>query len=874
MHTPKSLQGALMENKMQTPHSGTSESSRKRKFVAVDKHTPFLNQIMNMAFLKSQGCNMKLGLGNTLPSTQQTCNGYFYKNGAEKISIASSSVLPQPFHYRVSPLSKVLDGETPTVSNWRPQTYDMFIQTKKHKTLPVLKSCAELAGEAEFGPGLQDVRNSECKNYFVKENQALEVCNSSSDLRPLGPFQHSLVKHDRLATDLDRKECSFQASQDGTCDLKKSGQTSSSAGINVTSTVGPGSLLAPACVEQKNENDMPLQNELQFASGPLGIGLGDNCKKENGRGHEDSNIQLVKKVEGSDVENCRHSLEETSPRNGSCPAAVNIRHDLTHGSLKSDEKRKLLVKKVAPTVAEKLWDGSLQLNSSVNVFAVAFFKSGEKMPNIKWCESVEVKGKVRLDAFEKYIQDLPRSRNRGLMVISLRWKEGSSETGLAGMKKVAKGYKEGERVGFAQLRPGIDLYICPHSETIITILAKHGFFKGMAAVEDNQDSLIGCVVWRRNRANSNTEIKKSKKKSCSSTEQLVNSPPDSSMQRVAENNLSHTQPAEESIPVASGTDNSVESKNLKPSNAQLEFHNPSTSPKPLPTPSVPSNSLSVSVGFKTSCSDCVPHQGSLGQSLEVEAPQMHNSGQEKPKPSMEVQRPVLSLPSDVTKKVAPMPDDDDLPEFDFGTSSVQTAESLIVNHRRLGNSNIAKLPLGSIQVKTPLKNFYGCRMISGFPILEKKNTAQTIAVTTPGSTTAVPYTKSLFYDDDMPEWCPPIELHKHSVRETNRPSTTSINFKVPNSTFESSPAPPNPLLPYPSLAAFHPPFATRTLPPRAYNCHNAVTVRPVPPRPAVGHMQRVPTSLVTFNSNPILRPTLNTFDVKLPIHPAGWRGWR
>lgn len=42
--------------------------------------------------------------------------------------------------------------------------------------------------------------------------------------------------------------------------------------------------------------------------------------------------------------------------------------------------------------------------------------SGEKMPGVKWSESIEVKGKVKLDAFEKYIQDLPRSRNRGLMV--------------------------------------------------------------------------------------------------------------------------------------------------------------------------------------------------------------------------------------------------------------------------------------------------------------------------------------------------------------------------------------------------------------------------------------------------------------------------
>lgn len=45
-----------------------------------------------------------------------------------------------------------------------------------------------------------------------------------------------------------------------------------------------------------------------------------------------------------------------------------------------------------------------------------FLCSGEKMTNIKWSEPVEVKGKVRLEAFEKYIQDLPRSRNRGLMV--------------------------------------------------------------------------------------------------------------------------------------------------------------------------------------------------------------------------------------------------------------------------------------------------------------------------------------------------------------------------------------------------------------------------------------------------------------------------
>ncbi|XWS70741.1 hypothetical protein CRYUN_Cryun03dG0074600 [Craigia yunnanensis] len=112
------------------------------------------------------------------------------------------------------------------------------------------------------------------------------------------------------------------------------------------------------------------------------------------------------------------------------------------------------LKLARPIVAEKLWDGSLQLNSSVTVSVVAFFKSGEKMTDIKWSELVEVKGKVRLEAFEKYIQELARSRNRGLMVVSLCWKEGSSKSGLAGLKEIAKGYKKGERVGFAQLSPG------------------------------------------------------------------------------------------------------------------------------------------------------------------------------------------------------------------------------------------------------------------------------------------------------------------------------------------------------------------------------------------------------------------------------------
>lgn len=63
----------------------------------------------------------------------------------------------------------------------------------------------------------------------------------------------------------------------------------------------------------------------------------------------------------------------------------------------------------------------------VNLFSSIKFKclifkcvielcSGEKMSNVKWSEYVEVKGRVKLHDFEKYIQELPRSCKKRLMV--------------------------------------------------------------------------------------------------------------------------------------------------------------------------------------------------------------------------------------------------------------------------------------------------------------------------------------------------------------------------------------------------------------------------------------------------------------------------
>ncbi|KAI0511089.1 hypothetical protein KFK09_011711 [Dendrobium nobile] len=188
-----------------------------------------------------------------------------------------------------------------------------------------------------------------------------------------------------------------------------------------------------------------------------------------------------------------------------------------------DEQNKPTNGRVSPAISEKIWDGLLKLNTSTTVPAVAFFKSGEKVQDINWPAHLEIKGKVRLPAFEKFIQELPRSRNRALMVISLCWKVGSCKSDLAGMREVSKGYTESEKVGFAQIAPGFDLYVCPRNDIIITILAKYGFFKGMAAVEEDQDSLIGCVVWRRSQSSTNYVSKDTVGKKTLIEEQPLNS---------------------------------------------------------------------------------------------------------------------------------------------------------------------------------------------------------------------------------------------------------------------------------------------------------------------------------------------------------------
>uniref|UniRef100_A0A7N0VJL1 TFIIS central domain-containing protein n=1 Tax=Kalanchoe fedtschenkoi TaxID=63787 RepID=A0A7N0VJL1_KALFE len=73
--------------------------------------------------------------------------------------------------------------------------------------------------------------------------------------------------------------------------------------------------------------------------------------------------------------------------------------------------------------AERIWEGSLQLSISSTISASGVFKSGEKTPTKEWPRTIEIKGRVRLDAFEKFLQDLYKSRSRSIMVMHVILKE-------------------------------------------------------------------------------------------------------------------------------------------------------------------------------------------------------------------------------------------------------------------------------------------------------------------------------------------------------------------------------------------------------------------------------------------------------------------
>ncbi|KAL3682967.1 hypothetical protein R1sor_000989 [Riccia sorocarpa] len=78
-----------------------------------------------------------------------------------------------------------------------------------------------------------------------------------------------------------------------------------------------------------------------------------------------------------------------------------------------------LYKKRERESSSLLWEGSVQLSATRLAPVDGFLKSGERLELKDWPKSVEIKGRVRLSALDKFLQDLQLSRSRTVTVLSL-----------------------------------------------------------------------------------------------------------------------------------------------------------------------------------------------------------------------------------------------------------------------------------------------------------------------------------------------------------------------------------------------------------------------------------------------------------------------
>ncbi|KAJ4903005.1 SPOC domain / Transcription elongation factor S-II protein [Raphanus sativus] len=85
------------------------------------------------------------------------------------------------------------------------------------------------------------------------------------------------------------------------------------------------------------------------------------------------------------------------------------------------------LKSVSIPAGERLWEGALLLSVSSVVSVIGILKSGEKTTTKEWPVLLEIKGRVRLDAFEKFVRELPNSRSRAVMVMCFVCKEECSK---------------------------------------------------------------------------------------------------------------------------------------------------------------------------------------------------------------------------------------------------------------------------------------------------------------------------------------------------------------------------------------------------------------------------------------------------------------
>ncbi|XP_068313942.1 uncharacterized protein [Pyrus communis] len=172
-------------------------------------------------------------------------------------------------------------------------------------------------------------------------------------------------------------------------------------------------------------------------------------------------------------------------------------HDVSAVVKSIGSPEKSVSRLVVTPKGELVWSGSLQLNLSPLASVIGIYKSGEKATAKDWPGCLDIKGRVRLDAFEKFLQELPQSRSRAIMVVHFVPDEGSSESESASIREVADSYVTDERVGFSEPCSGVEIYFCPPHNKTVDMLSKVIQTEHVEALNSVDNGLVGVIVWRK-----------------------------------------------------------------------------------------------------------------------------------------------------------------------------------------------------------------------------------------------------------------------------------------------------------------------------------------------------------------------------------------
>ncbi|KAE9603731.1 hypothetical protein Lal_00001998 [Lupinus albus] len=189
-----------------------------------------------------------------------------------------------------------------------------------------------------------------------------------------------------------------------------------------------------------------------------------------------------------------HTKERSTDEMKPASSDAELRASQSHTVERSGNSN-IYSKTTVPTKDECFWEGMLQTNSNYSVISI--FKSGEKTSAKDWPGLLEIKGRVRLDAFEKFLQELRLSRSRAIMVLHFVSKGSSPINELSTIREVADSYIVDERVGFAEPVHGVELYFCPPHKKTVEILSNILPREQTEAVNSIDNGLIGVIVWRK-----------------------------------------------------------------------------------------------------------------------------------------------------------------------------------------------------------------------------------------------------------------------------------------------------------------------------------------------------------------------------------------